>query len=134
MRPVLVDSNVILDVTQADPVWADWSALAIESAGRSATLVINPVIYAEVSIGYDNVEDLQLALPTMLYRLEPLPYDAAILAGKAFLLYQRRGGKPGTPLADFYIGAHAAVAGYRLLTRDPTRYREYYPAVELICP
>ncbi len=134
MKPVLVDSNVILDVTQGHQDWADWSATAIESAGHAAPLVINPVIYAEVSVGYDNIEDLQLALPPELYRREPLPYEAAFLAGKAFLIYQRRGGTKWTPLPDFFIGAHAAIGGYRLLTRDPKRYRSYFPTVELICP
>lgn len=134
MKPVLVDSNVILDVTQNDASWNDWSAAAIESAGHHAALVVNPVIYAEVSVGYDNIEDLEAALPPALYRREALPFEAAFLAGKAYLVYQRRGGTKWAPLPDFYIGAHAAVAGYRLLTRDPRRYRAYFPTVELICP
>jgi predicted nucleic acid-binding protein len=134
MRPVLVDSNVILDVTQADSQWADWSSDAIESAGSDARLVINPVIYAEVSVGYDNIEDLDAALSPASYRRDPLPFEAAFLAGKAFLAYQRRGGRKWTPLPDFYIGAHAAIAGFRILTRDPKRYRAYFPTVDLICP
>jgi hypothetical protein len=134
MRPVLVDSNVILDVTQRDAKWEDWSAAAIESAAHAAALVINPVIYAEVSIGYDRIEELDAALSPAAYRREPLPFEAGFLAGKAFLIYQRRGGRKWTPLPDFYIGAHAAIAGYRLLTRDPKRYRTYFPTVELICP
>jgi predicted nucleic acid-binding protein len=134
MKPVLVDSNVILDVTQRDSRWAEWSAEAIESAGDSATLVINPVIYAEVSIGYDRIEDVDAALPRTWYRRDPVPFEAGFLAGKAFLAYQRRGGRKWTPIPDFYIGAHAAIAGFRLLTRDPRRYRTYFPTVELICP
>jgi len=134
MTPVLIDSNVILDVTQRDTKWADWSVSAIEAAAHEAALVINPVIYAEVSVGYDNIEELDAALPSASYRREPLPFEAAFLAGKAFLVYQRRGGRKWTPLPDFYIGAHAAIAGYRLLTRDPKRYSTYFPTVELICP
>ena len=134
MRAVLIDSNVILDVTQRDSKWAVWSAAAIQSAGDSAMLVINPVIYAEVSIGYDRIEDLDAALSSALYRRDPIPFEAGFLAGKAFFAYQRRGGRKWTPIPDFYIGAHAAIAGFRLLTRDPRRYRTYFPTVELICP
>jgi len=134
MRGVLIDSNVLLDIATDDRTWADWSSEAVEKAAHSATLVINPIVYAEVSVGYDRVEDIDMYLPASVYRREPLPYEAAFLAGKAFLIYQRRGGTKWAPLPDFYIGAHAAVAGYRLLTRDPKRYRAYYPTVELICP
>lgn len=134
MTPVLVDSNVLLDIATDDPRWADWSSRAVEAAAHSARLVINPVIYAEVSVGFDRIEDLDQSLPASIYRREPLPFDAAFLAGKAFLVYQRRGGQKWTPLPDFYIGAHAAIAGYRLLTRDAKRYRTYFPTLELICP
>ncbi len=134
MHTVLVDSNVILDVATNDPAWYGWSSQALESVADSAPLAINPLIYAEVSIGFLRIEDLEGALPLRLYRREPLPYEAAFLAGKAFLQYRRRGGVRTSPLADFYIGAHAAVAGFRLLTRDPRRYRAYFPTVELISP
>jgi predicted nucleic acid-binding protein len=106
----------------------------VEAAAQSATLVINPIVYAEVSVGYDRLEEVDTYLPASVYRREPLPFDAGFLAGKAFLVYQRRGGTKWTPMPDFYIGAHAAVAGYRLLTRDPKRYRTYFPTVELVCP
>lgn len=97
-------------------------------------LVINPLIYAEVSVGFARIEELEEAIPCELYLRQPLPFEAAFLAGKAFLTYRRRGGARLTPLPDFYIGAHAAISGFRLLTRDSTRYRSYFPTLELICP
>lgn len=134
MKLVMVDSNVLLDVATDDPVWADWSSAALEAAANESHLVINPLIYAEVSIRFATIEELEEALPASLYRREPLPFEAAFLAGKAFLKYRRRGGPKLTPLPDFYIGAHAAIAGHRLLTRDPTRYRTYFPRLDLIAP
>jgi predicted nucleic acid-binding protein len=134
MEPVLVDSNVLLDVATNDPDWSDWSGRALERAADEAILVINPLVYAEVSIGFSVIEDLEAALPGDLYRREALPYEAGFLAGKCFLRYRQRGGLKRSPLPDFYIGAHAAVAGYRLLTRDATRYRTYFPTLVLIAP
>ncbi|HVA87195.1 MAG TPA: type II toxin-antitoxin system VapC family toxin [Candidatus Saccharimonadales bacterium] len=134
MTPVLVDSNVLLDTATADPQWAAWSSATLERVGDEAILVINALIYAEVSIGFDSIEALEEALPSELYRREHLPYEAAFLAGKAFLGYRRAGGTRRSPLPDFYIGAHAAIAGYQLLTRDATRYRTYFPTVQLIAP
>ena len=134
MTPVIVDSNVLLDVVTDDPTWAAWSSQSLERAADEAILVINALIYAEVSVGFDSIEALEETLPPHLYRREPLPYEAAFLAGKAFLLYREAGGARRSPLPDFYIGAHAAVAGYRLLTRDATRYRTYFPTLELIAP
>jgi len=131
---VLVDSNVILDIATDDPEWAAWSAGALEEAANGAILCINPLVYAEVSVGFSTIEALEEALPHDLYRREALPYEAAFLAGKCFLDYRRRGGARTSPLPDFYIGAHAAVAGYRLLTRDAGRYRGYFPGVGLITP
>lgn len=134
MIPVLVDSNVLLDVATNDPVWGDWSAATLARTADEAILVINAVIYAEVSVGFRTIEDLEDALPTGLYRREDLPYEAAFLAGKCFLRYRRAGGTKRSPLPDFYIGAHAAVAGYRLLTRHAGRYRTYFPTLELVAP
>ena len=134
MTPVVVDSNVLLDVVTDDAVWAAWSSGALERAADEAPLVINAIVYAEVSIGFNSIEALEEALPFDLYRREHLPYEAAFLAGKAFLRYRQTGGARTSPLPDFYIGAHAAVAGYRLLTRDATRYRTYFPRLELIAP
>ncbi len=134
MDAVLVDSNILLDVATNDPVWSDWSGRTLERAADEAILVINPLVYAEVSIGFPAIEDLDAALPADLYRREDLPYEAGFLAGKCFLRYRRGGGAKRSPLPDFYIGAHAAVAGYRLLTRDASRYRTYFPNLVLIAP
>ncbi len=134
MTPVLVDSSVILDVATEDPVWGEWSSSTLARAANDSVLVIDPLVYAEVSVGFDRVEELEEALPEDLFRRDALPYEAAFLAGKCFLKYRRRGGRRTSPLPDFYIGAHAAVAGFRLLTRDVRRYRTYFPALELITP
>lgn len=132
--PVLVDANVLIDVATDDPVWGDWSAAALARAGAEGRIVINPLVYAEVSVAFARIEDLDGLLPETVFRREPLPWAAGFLAGKAFLAYRRRGGpRPGI-LPDFYIGAHAAVAGYRLLTRDRGRFATYFPTVPLIAP
>ena len=134
MTPVLVDSNVVLDVATGDPVWAPWSTSALEEAQETSILVINAIVYSELAAGFGRIEDLDAALPPDLYRREAIPFAAAFLAGRAHRLYRDRGGARRTPLADFYIGAHAAVAGYRLLTRDAARYRAYFPRLGLITP
>jgi predicted nucleic acid-binding protein len=131
---VLVDSNVILDVATNDPRWGEWSSQALARAADESVLVINPIIFAEVSVGFDRVEVLEDALPPEVYRREPLPYEAAFLAGRSFVAYRRRGGRRLSPLPDFYIGAHAAVAGHQLLTRDARRYRTYFPRLVVIAP
>ena len=104
------------------------------SPAECAILVINPIIYAEISIGFERIEQLEIALPPDINRRDPLPYQAAFLAGKAFLRYRKRGGSKPSPLPDFYIGARAAIADFRLLTRDPTRYRTYFPTLNLHRP
>lgn len=134
MTPVLVDSNVILDVATRDPVWGDRSGAVLGRVAERSRLVINPIVFAEVSVGYARVEELEEALPQDLFQREALPWEAAFLAGKCFLAYRRRGGRKGSPLPDFYIGAHAALAGYRLLTRDAARYRTYFPNLEILVP
>jgi len=134
MKTTLVDANVLLDVATNDASWLDWSSRALEKAANEAQLAINALIYAEVSISFAKIEDLEQALPSTIYRRESLPYEAAFLAGKAFVQYRRRGGGKTAPLPDFFIGAHAAVSGFRVLTRDPRRYRTYFPTVELIAP
>lgn len=134
MTPVFVDSNVILDVVTEDPRWCDWSAKQLEAHANDAVLVINPIIFAEVSVGFERIEELEAVLTEDLFHREPLPSEAAFLAGKAFLSYRRRGGPRRSPLPDFYIGAHVAVRGYRLLTRDRSRYAAYFPTVEIIAP
>jgi predicted nucleic acid-binding protein len=130
---VLVDSNVILDIFTLNPVWERWSFGALVDVSASARAIINPVIYAEISARFSRIEDLDASLPRFIER-EPLPYVAAFLAGKAYAEYRKRGGTKSSPLPDFFIGAHAAVAGYRLLTRDVARYRTYFPKLELIAP
>ena len=134
MSGVLVDSNVILDVLTEDPKWFRWSSEALARCADESGLVINPIVYAEVSIGFDRIEDVESALPQDVFVRSPLPWDAGFLAGKCFLAYRRRGGEKRSPLPDFYIGAHAAVSGLSLLTRDPSRYRTYFPKVKLIAP
>jgi predicted nucleic acid-binding protein len=134
MTAVLVDSNVLLDLMTEDSRWFSWSAAAVESAADRFRLVINAIIYAEVSARYSRIEELDAALPKSIFEREAIPYEAAFLAGKSFLAYRRREGAKRSPLPDFFIGAHAAVAGYRLLTRDAGRYRTYFPKLSLITP
>jgi len=133
-RGVLVDSNILLDVATNDAGWGDWSARALAEVAEHTILIINPIIYAEVSIGYTTIEALDAVFPATLYQREPLPWEAGFLAGKSFLLYRRKGGSRTSPLPDFYIGAHAAVGGLALLTRDAGRYRSYFPKVEIFAP
>jgi predicted nucleic acid-binding protein len=116
-----------------DAQWFAWAAAVRRAADRSR-LVINAIIYAEVSVRYSRIEDLEAALPKEMLDREPIPYEAAFLAGKAILAYRQRGGTRRSPLSDFIIGAHAAVAGYQLMTRDASRYRTYFPGLRLIAP
>jgi hypothetical protein len=130
----LVDTNVILDVLTEDAVWLSWSLHSLAAAAEAGPLFINPIIYAELSIRFSRVEDLDDALPPQDYRRAPLPWEAAFLAGRAFLDYRRNGGTRSSTLPDFFIGAHAAVDDLGLLTRDASRYRTYFPTVRLITP
>ncbi len=129
----LVDSNVLLDLFTEDPTWLAWSRDALAGAIDAGSVIINPIVYAEVSVRFELIEELEDALPELIQR-EELPWAAAFLAGKCFLDYRRRGGSKRSPLPDFYIGAHAAVTGRALLTRDPTRYRGVLPSLNLVCP
>jgi predicted nucleic acid-binding protein len=131
---LLVDTNVILDVAGNDARWADWSQQQLEIASRRYTLLINPVIYAELSIAYERIEQLEHMLARGGFRVEPVPREALFLAGKAFLQYRRKSGAKTGVLPDFFIGAHAAVAGVPLLTRDTRRYRTYFPKLALVSP
>jgi predicted nucleic acid-binding protein len=130
----LVDSNVLLDILTEDQTWSGWSIAALARAADEGHLVVNPVIYAEVSVRFARVEDVEDALPAADFIRAALPWAAAFLAGKCFQEYRQRGGTKRSPLPDFFIGAHAAVAGLRLLTRDTARYRTYFPRIELIAP
>lgn len=133
-RGTLVDSNVLLDVLTEDRRWMVWSIDALAEAAEAKPLYINPVIYAEVSVRFTTIEALEDALPAQDYRREPIPWEAAFLAGKVFLDYRRNKGTRSTTLPDFFIGAHAAVADLELLTRDVARYRTYFPTVSLTAP
>jgi len=134
VSPVLVDSNVLLDIATEDPRWFGWSSSMVDQLAQTDVLVIDPIIYAEVSVHYDRIEELDIVIPPSKFRRDPLPYEAGFLAGRALIRYRRAGGARAVPVPDLYIGAHAAVAGYRLLTRDATRYRTYFPTVGLIAP
>ena len=131
---MVVDSNVILDIVTEDKKWFIWSSEALAEYAETHTLVINPVIYAEVSIGFDRIENVEAVLSPMHFRRDPIPWEAAFLAGKCFLNYRKKGEGRRSPLPDFFIGAHAAVLGIPLLTRDASRYRTYFPKLRLIAP
>ncbi|HEU4736430.1 MAG TPA: type II toxin-antitoxin system VapC family toxin [Solirubrobacterales bacterium] len=134
MPATLVDSNVLIDIVTADPRWASWSYDALVAALEEGTVLVDQIVFAEISIGYRTAEACQRALAGQGLECVPIPWPAAFLAGRAFTAYRGRGGPKLAPLPDFFIGAHAAVAGLRLLTRDPRPYRSYYPTVELIAP
>lgn len=134
MAATLVDSNVLLDILTEDDEWFEWSADRLTDAASAGSIVINPIIYAEVSPRFERIEDLDEALPTDYYRRVPLPWEAAFLAGQCFVTYRRRGGERRSPMPDFYIGAHAAVSGLTLLTRDARRYRKYFPTLRIVAP
>lgn len=132
---VLVDSNVLLDILTADPLWLSWSASELQKARSNGAIIINPIICAEIApaFGFNWTILNQWLQPSFLV-LEPLPFEASVLAAQAHRDYRKRDGKKDSPLPDFYIGAHAAVAGHYLLTRDVARYQTYFPSVELISP
>jgi len=130
----LVDANVLLDIMTGDERWLSWSADALAAAADDGLLAINPVVFAEVSVRFSSVEALDAALPADVYVRAAIPWAAAFLAGKCFVDYRRRGGQRRSPLPDFFIGAHAAVAGMKLLTRDANRYRTYFPTLQLVAP
>lgn len=134
MKATLVDSNILLDVLTDSGEWAEGSMAALDREARSSILVINQMIFAEVSAGFNAIEEVEEALPESWFARANLPWNAAFLAGKAFVEYRRRGGHRRSPMPDFYIGAHAAISGMRLLTRDAERYRSYFPTVEVIGP
>lgn len=130
---VLVDANALLDILTADPVWSAWSHGAMAEAAAEG-LAINPIIYSELAPAFREERELAATLADWPLQRLPLPYEAAWPAAQAFALYRGRGGMRTSPLPDFYIGAHAQVDGLTLLTRDPARYRTYFPKVALICP
>ena len=131
---LLVDTNVLVDVLQNDPQWADWSIGQLRAQAQLHQLVINPVIYAELSLSFSTFEALDRVVATMELEIHDVPRPALFLAGKAYLQYRRRGGGKAQVLPDFFIGAHAAVEGWPLLTRDVSRFRTYFPSLEVIAP
>lgn len=131
---ILIDSNVLLDLYDRSSKWHEWSVSALSSVGDDAELVINPIIYAEASIRFKTPAEFDQVFPPEDFVRRGLPFSAAFLAGKAHVEYRRRGGVRAATLPDFFIGAHAAVAKYKILTRDPRRFRRYFPTVELIAP
>lgn len=132
--PTLVDSCILIDVLANDAKWADWSLDQLARLGSQAALVINPIILAEVSPRFERAADLEIALAELPLVREGLPWDAAFLAGQAFKVYRQSQGTKSSPMPDFYIGAHALVAGMQLLTRDAARYRSYFPNLPLVAP
>lgn len=130
----LVDSNVLLDLVTDDSHWSDWSLARLEEAALAGPILINDIVYAETSIRYERIEDLDAMLAEAMIAIAPAPRPAQFLAGKAFRRYRRQGGTRTGVLPDFFIGAHAAVEGWSLLTRDAGRYRSYFPGVTLIAP
>jgi len=133
MKRVLVDSNVLLDVMTKDE-WFEWSSGILAEQAEENIICINPVIYAEVSIRFARIEELDKALPPDLFERLPVPYEVAFLAGKCFLDYRKRGGKRESTLPDFFIGAHASVSKMTLITRDASRYRTYFPKLHVLAP
>lgn len=129
---VLVDTNVLIDVLEDDPTWADWSIDQLRTQSTLHALAINPIVYAELALTFTTVEALDDTVTQMGLRMKEIPRPALFLAGKAYARYRKAGGSKNNVLADFFIGAHAAVSGYPLLTRDAKRYRSYFPTVELI--
>jgi predicted nucleic acid-binding protein len=133
-KGVLVDSNIILDVFTDDPNWADWSESMLEEYSNVSTLYINSIVYSEISIGFNRIEDLESAIIGAGFQMLDFPKEALFLAGKAFLKYKKKRGARSSPLPDFFIGAQAAVLNIALITRDVSRYRSYFPTVNLITP
>jgi len=131
---VLVDSCVLLDLFTDDKNWADWSEEMLDQYSQTNTLYINSVIYSEISIGFNRIEDVELAISGLGLRVLEIPREALFLAGKAFLEYRRNKGARLSPLPDFFIGAHAAVSNFNLLTRDQRRFSRYFPSVKLVSP
>lgn len=134
MTDTFVDTNVLLDVVEEDAGWFDWSHRRLSDAADEGSIVVNQVVCAELAAGYESIEALNAMLDREQFSRENLPWDAAFVAGIAFLSYRRRGGARSSPLPDFFIGAHAAVRGYRLLTRDRGYYATYFPTLEIVSP
>ena len=131
---IMIDSNIILDVVLKDPIWSEWSSEKLKEFVNNDTLIINSIIYSEVSIGFEEIEQVEALFTPAYFSREPIPWEACFLAGKCFLQYRKKGGVKTNPLPDFFIGSHALVRGYPLLTRDKARYKTYFPRLQLISP
>ena len=131
---ILIDSNMLLDIFSEDARWFAWSSGKLASCAEDSIICINPIIYSEISVGFEKIEELESVLPQAYFQYLPIPYEAAFLAGKCFLKYRQAGGLKRSPLPDFFIGAHAVIEKMTLLTRDATRYRTYFPGLKLIAP
>lgn len=134
MAIILIDSCVVTDLTDPESAWFEWSASTLERLDQNNTMVINPIIYAECSVGFERIEEMEALFEPLGFAMKPIPREALFLAGKAFLQYKRRKGEKGNVLPNFFIGAHAAIAGYPLVSRDKGRFSTYFPSVELIIP
>ena len=134
MKSTLIDSNVLIDLFDETSEWREWADVMIQKCAIAGRLVINPLVMAEVAVGFNSLRDVEQHLPEEFVSREALPWEAAFLAARAFVIYRHAGGERRSPLPDFYIGAHAAVAGHTLLTRDPRRYRYYFPKLRIIAP
>jgi predicted nucleic acid-binding protein len=128
MAVILIDSCVVADLSDPESTWFEWSASTLEQLDQNNTMVINPIVYAECSIGFERIEEVEALFDHLGFAIQPIPREALFLAGKAFLQYKRRQGGKSNVLPDFFIGAHAAVAGYRLMTRDRGRFSTYFPS------
>jgi predicted nucleic acid-binding protein len=131
---MLVDTNILIDIFQNDPNWADWSLKQLRNQSQVHRMVINPIIFAELSMVFNTLEDLEAEVSELQLSLVEIPRPALYLAGRAFEQYRKRGGTKHNVLSDFFIGAQAAVSGYPIITRDPRRYSTYFPSVTLISP
>lgn len=131
---LLVDTNVLVDILQDDRQWADWSIGQLRAQSALHELAINPVVYAEISLSFSTLEALERVVATLELAMREIPRPALFLAGKAFARYRKRGGNKAQVLPDFFIGAHAAVEGWPLLTRDPRRFRTYFPGLQVLAP
>lgn len=134
MAIILIDTCVVTDLADSKSTWFDWSATTLERLDQYHTFIINPIIYAECSVGFEKIEEVETLFKQLGFLIKPIPKEALFLAGKAFLQYKRRKGEKNNVLPDFFIGAHVAVSGYHLMTRDKGRFSTYFPNIKLIMP
>lgn len=134
MAIILIDTCVVTDLADSKSTWFDWSATTLERLDQYHTFIINPIIYAECSVGFEKIEEVEALFKQLGFLIKPIPKEALFLAGKAFLQYKRRKEEKNNVLPDFFIGAHVAVSGYQLMTRDKGRFSTYFPNIKLIMP